>query len=68
MNCCPTSFSQVNCATSWIQASSATSDYLNTCGYVFPACIAAGLVPFPNGNGILGCIFLLVGKNMLALA
>ena len=57
MNCCPTSFSQVNCATSWIQASSATSDYLNTCGYVFPACIAAGLVPFPNGNGILGCIF-----------
>ncbi|PHX82164.1 MAG: hypothetical protein CK539_06000, partial [Flavobacteriales bacterium] len=57
MNCCPTSFSQMNCATSWIQASSATSDYLNTCGYVFPACIAAGLVPFPNGNGILGCIF-----------
>ena len=57
MNCCPTSFSQVNCATSWIQASSATSDYLNTCGYVFPACIAAGLVPFPNGNGILGCVF-----------
>ncbi len=57
MNCCPTTYSQVNCAGSWVQASSATSDYMNTCGFVFGAATAAGLVPFPNGNGILGCIF-----------
>lgn len=57
MNCCPSSYSQVNCAGSWVQASSATSDYMNTCGFVFGAATSAGLVPFPNGNGILGCIF-----------
>ena len=57
MNCCPSSYSQVNCATSWVQASSATSDYMNTCGFVMGAATAAGLVPFPNGNGVLGCIF-----------
>jgi gliding motility-associated-like protein len=57
MNCCPTSYSQVNCAAGWVQASSATSDYMNTCGFVFGAATSAGLVPFPNGSGILGCIF-----------
>ncbi len=56
MNCCPESFSQVDCATGWIQATSATSDYQNTCGYVFGAVTNANLVPFPDGNGILGCI------------
>jgi gliding motility-associated-like protein len=58
MACCPTSYSQANCAQGWVQASSATSDYMNTCGFVFGAATAAGLVPFPNGNGILGCIFM----------
>ncbi|MGZ3864546.1 MAG: PKD domain-containing protein [Bacteroidia bacterium] len=57
MACCPSSYSQVNCAQGWVQATSATSDYMNTCGFVFGAATAAGLVPFPNGNGILGCIF-----------
>lgn len=57
MNCCPSTFSQMNCAGSWIQASSATSDYMNTCGMVFAAATNAGLVPFPNGNGIVGTIF-----------
>lgn len=56
-NCCPSSFSQVNCAAGWIQATTPTSDYMNTCGFVFGAATAAGLVPFPDGNGILGAIF-----------
>ena len=56
MNCCPSSFSQMNCAQGWIQASSATADYMNTCGMVFPAATAAGLVPFPDGSGIAGLI------------
>ncbi len=57
MNCCPSTYSQMNCAGSWIQASSATSDYMNTCGIVFGAATAAGLLPFPDGNGIVGTIF-----------
>jgi gliding motility-associated-like protein len=56
-NCCPSTYSQVNCAAGWIQATSPTSDYMNTCGFVFGAASAAGLVPFPDGNGILGAIF-----------
>ncbi|MGB3947539.1 MAG: hypothetical protein WBM13_06125, partial [Bacteroidia bacterium] len=27
-NCCPTTYSQMNCAQGWIQASAATSDYM----------------------------------------
>lgn len=54
MSFCPTSYSQLNGATGWIQATSATSDYMNTCGYIFPAAVSSGLVPFPNGNGIVG--------------
>lgn len=57
MNCCPTTYSEVNCATGWIQATDATSDYMNTCGIVFGAATAAGLVPFPDGEGILGAIY-----------
>ena len=34
MDCCPTWHSQLNCATTWTQASSATSDYYNTCDFV----------------------------------
>ncbi len=57
MACCPSSYSQVNCAQGWVQATTATSDYMNTCGMVFGAATAGGLVPFPSGNGILGTIF-----------
>ncbi|MFH2143886.1 MAG: T9SS type A sorting domain-containing protein [Bacteroidota bacterium] len=55
--CCPISFSQMNCTQGWTQASTATPDYLNTCGVVFNAATSAGLVPFPDGNGIVGEIF-----------
>jgi len=51
--CCPDSRSQLSCATGWIQASEATTDYLNTCGYLgwpeFPP-----PRPFPDGDGIVG--------------
>jgi len=57
MNCCPSGFSQMNCANGWIQATTATSDFFHTCNYVPGAAINAGLVPFPDGNGILGSIF-----------
>lgn len=55
-NCCPATFSEMNCAKDWIQASSATADYMNTCGFIFPSATAAGLAPFPDGNAIAGFI------------
>lgn len=57
MACCPSSYSQMSCAQGWVQATGATSDYMNTCGFVFGAATAAGLVPFPSGSGIVGTIF-----------
>jgi gliding motility-associated-like protein len=57
-NCCPNSYSELNCASGWIQASDATSDYMNTCDFVAGAAISAGLLPFPDGNGIVGTIFM----------
>ncbi len=48
-SCCPSSWSQLNCADTWIQASDATSDYFNTCDYT-----GAAPQPFPNGNGVAG--------------
>ena len=53
MNCCPSSFSQLNCAQSWIQATTATSDYQNTQCYTMPAVT----VPPPDGTGFVGAIF-----------
>lgn len=60
---CPTSFSyegndQLSLATPWIQATTATSDYHNSCGYMFPSIEPAGLQNFPDGNGVVGTIFM----------
>ncbi len=55
-NCCPSSFSQVSCATGWSQATNATSDYFN-CGFNFGSATNAGLSPPPDGTGYLGTIF-----------
>ncbi len=53
MNCCPDDHSQLDCATDWIQASSPTTDFIHTCGWLswdqFPA-----PQPFPDGEGIMG--------------
>lgn len=62
---CPTSFSQLNGAASWVQATDATSDYFNTCGYVFPALTGTPLLPFPAGNGAAGTLFLQDWKEYL---
>ncbi len=43
--CCPTSWSQLNCADNWVQATNATTDYMHTCNfYPLPA-------PFPPPDG-----------------
>lgn len=49
-SCCPNTDSQLNCAISWDQASTATTDYINTCDY-----LTAGeqMLPFPDGEGAI---------------
>lgn len=56
---CPSNFSQLNNCSGWVQATEATSDYMNTCGMVFSAVedLSATLMPFPDGQGISGAIF-----------
>jgi len=56
-NGCPDGFSQLYHAQNWIQATDATSDYFN-CGYQFPAFAPAGLSTYPDGNGIVGALYL----------
>ncbi|MEO0473304.1 MAG: hypothetical protein AAF206_27075, partial [Bacteroidota bacterium] len=56
-NCCPTGLSQMNCANTWIQASGATSDYYNTCGFLPPpAFMPNPPSPLPDGVGYVGFI------------
>ena len=54
-DCCPTSFSQLNCASTWIQVTDATSDYFN-CSYYFGAATNAEITP-PTGTGYVGAIY-----------
>ena len=67
---CPTTFStpgddQLGLAMPWIQATNATSDYHNKCGYVMPAIESSGLLNFPDGNAVAGAIFLPDWKEYL---
>lgn len=52
-DCCPGNNSQMYCASSWIQASIPTTDFIHTCGWLgwedFPAPL-----PMPDGEGCIG--------------
>ncbi len=50
---CPNSISQLNNSSQWQQASSPTTDYFNSCGYLNNA----GMTPFPDGNAAVGAFF-----------
>ena len=54
-SCCPSTYSQLSCAGSWIQASAATADYQSTCGFMFGAATDIGLLP-ADGNAMAGFI------------
>ena len=54
---CPSSNSESFLLEDWLQATAGTTDYLNTCGFTFNA-EPAGLLPFPDGNGVVGTFFL----------
>ena len=64
--CCPSGFAQMNCVDGWQQGSSATTDYMHTCGFILPAVIDVGLVPFPGGAGVVGAVFSDGWKEYLA--
>lgn len=59
---CPTmesepGLSQLDYAIPWIQATHATSDYFNNCGWVAGGVIDAGLNDFPDGEAAVGGIY-----------
>ncbi len=54
--CCPGNFGELDCAIDWVQASTATSDYLNTCNFVGDEFIAEPPLPLPGVPGDGGFI------------
>ncbi|MCG8578238.1 MAG: PKD domain-containing protein, partial [Flavobacteriales bacterium] len=50
MSCCPTFPAELTCADTWIQASTATSDYFNTCGITAKVGMTPPLFPLPGGG------------------
>ena len=52
-DCCPSTRSELDCATGWIQASAPTTDLIHNCGWggwqQFPPPL-----PFPDGEAIMG--------------
>ena len=51
--CCPQNRSELHCASDWIQASEATTDYLHTCGWMGWTNLPPPQ-PFPDGEGCVG--------------
>ncbi len=55
-SCCPSSYTQLYCADTWIQASNPTSDYWNTCGQAGSSFDGVAALPIPDGSGFVGFI------------
>lgn len=63
---CPSSFSQMDAAQTWIQATDATSDYYNSntqCNFVISPISDNGLNNFPDGTGIVGALYIDIWKE-----
>lgn len=55
-SCCPTQFSQLSCADSWVQATDPTTDYWHNCDST-PSDMLY-LPPPPDGDGMVGAFIL----------
>lgn len=64
---CPNNFTEFNFAIPWVQATEATTDYINNCGFIPAAVTDAGLQNFPNGNGIAGTFFIHNWKECMGM-
>lgn len=53
--CCPTTLGQLNCAANWLQASDGTTDYFNTCDYIYGVYGGTPLYA-SHGNGYVGFV------------
>lgn len=51
--CCPPDRSRMDCAETWIQASTATTDYIHTCGWEGWVDLPMPM-PIPDGEGAMG--------------
>lgn len=51
MTCCPSSFGMLSCADTWIQASSASSDYWHNCGWSTTTIFTDAAMPLPGEPG-----------------
>ncbi|MFP9097844.1 T9SS type B sorting domain-containing protein [Flavobacterium sp. RHBU_24] len=58
MSYCPNNFALFDAATSWFLPNNATSDYINSCGFVPVSATDAGVYPLPeaNGTGVSGIL------------
>lgn len=66
---CPQGLSELYHAVPWQQATEATTDYINNCQYVPGAVINTEIEEFPDGDGIVGALFVpnwreYVGTNL----
>lgn len=64
-NFCPDGFGQADALVGWIQGTAGTTDYLNTCDFTYFAG-SAGLLPFPDGSGVVGAFYLSQFKEYIA--
>lgn len=51
--CCPPDRSRMDCASTWIQASAPTTDYLHSCGWNGWSDLPVPM-PIPDGEGVIG--------------
>jgi gliding motility-associated-like protein len=54
---CPTTHTQLELATPWIQATTGSSDFFHNCGFLYQGMAALGINNFPDGNGAAGVYF-----------
>lgn len=66
LGCCPDYWSQLECATGWVNLNDASPDFHHGCDFVGLPILDAGIFPFPDGLGAGGVIFSSGWKEYMA--